>query len=51
VTLILRRVDSPVWVRLRAAGRCRVSLCEILGAFGSGPVVRVVFLGSGGLAA
>ncbi len=45
MTLILRRVDAPAWVKLRAGGVCRVSLCEILGCWGSGPVVRVVFLG------
>lgn len=44
MTLILRRAGPTSWHKLKA-GRCRVSLCELVGAFGRGPVRRVVFLG------
>lgn len=45
MTLVLRRLDAPVPLALGAAGVCRVSLCEVVGAWGSGPIVRVVILG------
>lgn len=45
MTLILRRFDSPLLCHLGAAGLCRVSLCEIVGAFGSGPIEGVMFIG------
>jgi hypothetical protein len=45
VTLILRRTDAPLRLALGSAGVCRVGLCEIVGSFGTGPLLRVVFLG------
>jgi hypothetical protein len=45
MTLILRRIDRPLWWNLRRAGRCRVSLCEIVGMFPSASN-RTVFLES-----
>lgn len=45
MTLIVRRIDAPVTRRLGRCGVCRVGLCEIVGMFGRGPLLRVVFLG------
>lgn len=44
MTLILRRVGAALLTDLGAAGVCRVGLCEIVGSFGTGPALRVVFL-------
>lgn len=44
MTLILRRTDAPLALRLGKAGVCRVSLCEVVGAWGTGRVTRVVIL-------
>ncbi len=44
MTLILRRTDAPLRLALGSAGVCRVSLCEIVASFGTGPGLRVVFL-------
>lgn len=44
MTLIIRRTDAALLTDLGAAGVCRVSLCEIAGSFGTGPLLRVVFL-------
>lgn len=45
MTLILRRIDAPAWRKLGTAGVCRVGLAEVVGCWGCGPLVRVVFLG------
>lgn len=45
MTVILRRTEPPVAADLGAAGACRVSLCEVVGLWGAGPICRVVFLG------
>ena len=44
MTLVLRRTDAPLRLTLGSAGVCRVSLCVIVGSFGAGPLLRVVFL-------
>jgi hypothetical protein len=46
VTLIVRRLDAPALADLGAAGVCRVSLCAVVGAWGAGPIVRIIFLGA-----
>lgn len=45
MTLILRVVEPPVALDLGAAGVCRVGLADVVGVWGAGPVVRVLFLG------
>lgn len=45
MTLVVRRVGGTrSYRRLGKAGPCVVGLCEVVGAFGTGPVVRVVWL-------
>lgn len=49
MTLVLRVIEPAVPIDLGAAGVCRVGLAELVGAFGAGPIVRVVFLGDWGV--
>ncbi|HEY1189159.1 MAG TPA: hypothetical protein VGE74_16005 [Gemmata sp.] len=51
MTLIVRVVEPGVPCDLGAAGVCRVGLAELVGAWGAGPIERVVFLGDWGVAA
>ena len=44
MTLIVRRVGERVTVELGAVGRCEVGTGEVVGAFGCGRIVRVVWL-------
>lgn len=51
MTLILRVVSAPTPLDLGPAGLCRVGLADVVGAWGSGRVVRVMYLGAVGAAA
>ena len=51
MTIILRVTEPPTAADLGAAGVCRVGLAEIVGCWGCGRIVRVVFLGIYGAAA
>jgi hypothetical protein len=44
VTLVVRRTDAPLAITLRC-GACSATLCVVVGSWGNGPIVRVVFLG------
>lgn len=45
MTIIVRYEAPPAVQDLGAAGVCRVGWSEIVGVWGSGPIVRVVLLG------
>ncbi len=45
MTLIIRQIDAPTPCDLGAAGVCRVGLAEIVGVWGVGPIVHLVYLG------
>jgi hypothetical protein len=49
MTLILRVIETGAPCDLGAAGVCRVGLAEIVGAWGSGPIADVIFLGDWGV--
>jgi hypothetical protein len=45
MTIIVRRIgDRKHYRKLGKAGECMVGLAELVGAFGSGKIVRVVWL-------
>lgn len=44
MTLIMRRVSPAVALDLGAVGLVRVGLAELVGCWGRGPIVRVVWL-------
>lgn len=44
MTIVLRKVGEAHWVNLKKAGRCRVTLTDILGYFGRGGPLRIVWL-------
>lgn len=45
MTLIFRRRGPTRSLRLGACGLCRVGLADLVGAWGRGPVTRILFLG------
>lgn len=45
MTIIVRYLDPPTACDLGAAGVVLVGLAEVVGVWGAGPIVRVVFLG------